>query len=962
MRRSSCLLLAGTALFSGVAVAQDKPSATETPVAELAADAAPKKAPVPASDIVVTGSRIQRAGFQAPTPVTVVSADELARSAPSSIPDALNKLPVFQASLNQNSSDIAQSNRVRSGNYLNLRALGTSRVLVLMDGHRLTPTGNNGGTDTNLVPNLLVQRVDIVTGGASAAYGSDAVSGVVNFVLDKKFTGLKFNAQAGVASRGDNESYRVGAAYGGSLLDDRLHILASAERYHSAGISPRTARPGVSKYYNFGGDGSASNPYIFYPNVHYNTAAKGGNIIAGTGVPASLVNKQFLPDGTLVPFNPGISIGRGTAVGSVSRDGEGGDFGAEFTTLTPALTTNQFYGRLSYDISDNISFYVDGTYNRANSRDKNLVYINVGGFPVYRDNAFLPDAVRAQLPASTRNFTLSRMFAEWGGLDSRQRMTAINISTGLFGKIGDWDWDATYFHGDSKFHNAIGEPQNNRFAAATDAVRNSAGNIVCRVTITNPGLMDDCVPLNAFGAGSPSQAARDYVIEQSIWAVRNKMDIGAVNLSGNLFNTWAGPVAVALGAEYRHQSLLQTTNSNPAVPFGTTFLQGGFQPFTPGRRFFLTNVGTGDGAYTIKEAYVEATVPLLKDSALGKSLELNGAFRVTDYSTSGTVKTWKAGVTYEPVSDIRFRGTLSRDIRAPSLFELFGGLTTTTSGGLTDPDHPSQPTRPQLTGGGNPDLKPEVADTLTAGIVLQPSFIPGLSASFDYYDIKLKGAIAAGFQPQDVLNICSRSGRTDPVCSQITRDPVTDLVIAVSNAVQNVQKIETSGLDTEVAYRTRIGGGAIQFRLIATRLFTFDRQSLPGQAPTKFVGTADWPGFNVGPGFPLPKWRGSLSVDYTNGPVSVGVRERMIGSYDKSHLFVYVDNKMPTVFYTDLSASYKLPVLGGSSELFLNVDNLFDKKPPFWPQSSTPGLQPPTVRTTYDIVGTYFTAGIRARF
>ena len=900
--------------------------------------------------IIVTGSRIVRAGFQAPTPVTVVSADELSRKAPSNIADALNQLPVFQNSISQNTGDSVQSNRVRSGNYLNLRALGPSRVLVLQDGHRVTPTGNNGGTDTNLIPQMLVDRVDVVTGGASAAYGSDAVSGVVNFVLNKKFEGAKFQIQRGVSGRADNGSYRLGAAFGTSLADGKLHILASAERYHSDGITHRTDRPRGGDFYTYGGAGTAASPFVFYDRVHYSAVSKGGYIVTGP-----LAGKQFLPDGSLGTFNPGTSIGRS----GVAQNGDGGDLGPTYASLVPALTTDQFYGRISYDVNDDIKFYVDGSYNRAVNSDNNLTFVRVGQMTIFRDNAYLNQSALAAL-GNTQSFTVGREFREFGGLSSRQRSTSLSFSSGIEGKIGGWQWNVGYIHGDSRFNNVTTEPYMPNFYAALDAVRNSSGKIVCNITVTNPGLMDNCVPINTFGDGAVTDAAKQYILRDAVWGTRNRMDVGSIDLSGTLFNTWAGPVSLAVGGEYRHQSLIQTSNNDPAVAFSKVGIRGYFGTTST----LSTNVGSANGSINIKEGYAEITVPLAKDSAIGRSLEINAAGRFTDYSTSGSVKTWKVGATYLPIDGVRIRGTVSRDIRAPSLYELFAGTTVTTQT-ISDPLTGLFASVP-IVSGGNLNLKPEFAKTYTAGIVLQPSFLRGFSASFDYYNIKIKDAIALPFDQQGAVDACSNSGGTAPICSQITR-PLGNSNTSPANFPTrldlvnlNVSQLQTSGVDFEIGYKTDVAGGAASVRLLGTRLFTYRRQEAPGRPTIEYAGSGDFPGSNAA--LPLPKWRANVEVAYAHGPFSLSVQERMIGGYVKSRIQVFTDNTMPTVFYTDATANVSLPAWSGNADLFLTVNNLFDRVPPLWPVFGSPGNQLPTARSVYDINGRYITIGLRAKF
>ena len=902
-------------------------------------------------DIVVTGSRIVRAGFSAPTPVTVLTTDDLSQKAPSNPPDALNQLPIFQNSISQNTGDSVQSNRVRSGNYLNLRALGPNRLLVLQDGRRVPPTSNNGAVDTNLIPQMLVQRIDVVTGGASAAYGSDAISGVVNFILDKRFSGLKLQVQSGLSKYGDNSSYRAGFAFGHAFLGDRLHVLASAEHYHSDGIPTRTARPDFGDVFDgFGGAGTVANPYRFYHNEHYSTTAFGGLVTSGP-----LSGRQFVVGGTTVPFNAGTAIGRS----GLSTGGEGADYLPAISTLIPTLTTDQFYGRVSYELSDHISFFAEGSYNTATNADQNLVFTRISNMTIFRENAYLAPATLTALGAAT-SFGLSAIFPGPGTLGSQQHTQSFNGTIGIEGKLGKgWKWDASYIHGDSKFRNDSQDVNLRKFYAALDAVRDPSGAIVCRVTITNPGLLPGCSPFNAFGVGAASQQSIDFIREDTFWATRNKLDSAAANISGDLVDLWAGPLSVAVGGEYRKQSLVQSSNNDPTVPIDLTGIRG----FSGTQLFSLLNVGTARGSYSIKEAYLEGSLPLLKDSALGQSANLNAAVRYTDYSTSGTVYTWKIGATYQPIPDVRFRATISRDIRAPSLFELFAGQTINNAS-VSDPLTGGFGLVPNISG-GNPGLKPEIGKTFTGGIVLTPTFVPNLSISVDYYNISITDAISAPFNAAQAIALCFQSGGTNPVCAQVNRPlgqtdtSAANFPTSINITSHNVSLVKMRGIDFEIGYRAPIGSGEIKARALATRLLSSQRQTVAGQPVIETAGTADLPGFNSV--VPQPKWRGTFDLSYTAGNFTIGAQERVIGGYDRSHLVTYAENKVPAIAYTDANITFRVPGNNRSLELFATANNLFNKAPIYWPLNGTPGLAIPTVRTTYDIVGLYVTVGGKIR-
>lgn len=897
-------------------------------------------------EVLVTGSRIAREDYSAPTPVRVLVADELFHKAPNSIADGLNQLPNFLNSISPTATAGVQATAAR-GNFLNLRALGPSRTLVMLDGRRVTPSNNNGATDIDLIPQMLIQRVDVVTGGASAAYGSDAVAGVVNFILDKNFTGLKTLVQGGISSRDDDESYKFGVAGGMHLFDGRLHLMGSAERTHREGIPRRTDRPRSAEFWVRGGTGVESSPYVDVPNVHYTNLTLGGYVQTGP-----LAGMQFLPDGSLGSFNPG------TPIGSAGRaaNGDGVGHSPYCCSLVPPVTSDQFFGHATFEISSNVSAFAEAAYSQSKIVDTGILFARQAGqMIIFSDNAFLTDEQRAAL-GSTTEFQVNRSFDEWGPNPTVGKSHALNAAFGLKGTLGsNWNWSLSYVHGDSKYRSVTTTEEYRRFYAAVDAVRDPNGNIVCRITLTHPGLMDDCMPLNTFGENSASLAHRDWIRGHSIWSTQNKMNLVAFDVVGDLAQLWAGPLSIAAGAEYRDLTLDQESNSDPSVPWDRTGVRGA--PPTVAR-FYQPNVGVVHGSYDVKEAYLEASLPLVKDAPFARAMEVNGAIRRTDYSTSGLVTTWKTGLTYEPVVGLRFRAALSRDIRAPSLNELFAGQTQTASS-LSDP----------LTGfagsvltrsGGNPNLKPEIGETWTVGFSISESLLPGFSASLDYFNISLDEAIASPFTAQQVLDLCFSSGGTSIVCNQIQRDgshtdPSPDnFPRAVMLTNQNVSSWELSGIDFDLAYRQALGPGQLSLRVLGTRMMHFTQQDGPGQPVREFAGTAA--DFQV----PLPKWRGNVEIGYDVGAFGLRIQERIIGKHDKSHFAVYANNHVPTVTYTDLNVTYDLD-LGSGSQLFLTVNNLFDEQGPLF-SGTVPGLAIPVNRAIYDIIGRYYTLGLRSRF
>lgn len=965
-------LSAGTAYGQTSAESETPPPPNTTGQADVTTESGTEAA------IVVTGSRIVRDGYTAPTPVTVVSTEQLAAVAPSNIAEGLQQLPQFAGGRSP-STVSGVGNFPSGGSYLSLRSLGIRRTLLLFDGVRLPPTDAQGNTDANIIPQALVSRVDVVTGGASAAYGSDAVAGVTNFVLDTTFTGLKGRAQYGVSDYGDGDSYRFDIAGGFDVPGvDGLHVLFSYNHFQQEGIrdtldNRQAGRPfgdlGLVRL----GTGREDNPYYTAPNGRYPDGTWGSVVVNRTlpnGQPHPLNGYHFIENGQLAEFD------RGNQVGSFSSGGDGGEsFGKSIIGET---NNEQLFGRLDYEFSGNLSAFVQGSYSDLYAQHVTIASGTSTGraHRIYADNAFLPqeavdlfNSIDPSVPESERYAFVGRIHADQPPKEARFQTEAWNVIAGLRGSIGAFDWRLNYSHGDSLIKaEHDGNFDHTRYYAGIDAVRHpETGNIVCRVTITNPGVLDDCVPFNMFGNGSPSVAAYEYVSLTSKYDIRNKLDVISGEIAGDAFDLPAGPVSFAVGGEWRKQSLLQRSNTDPSTPLDVPFLRA----VPAGRsllQFSSTNVGSAVGDVTVKEAFGEIAVPVF-DSSLG-TFDLNGAARYTDYSTSGGVTTWKVGGTYT-ISDVRLRATLSRDIRAPSLFELFSGPTANrapfTDIHILGPDGtPGLPGNVIYFNRGNPDLDPERATTFTVGVGWQPSFIPGFTASVDYFRIKLKDAIG-GIGVGQIVDECEESNGTGPTCQFIdrpfpfeNRDP-ENYPSSISTVPFNLALQKVEGIDYEFAYRTDLGAGLsgdgaqVSLRLIGTHLISDESQSNEGAT----VQQSNNSGANT-------KNRANLILNYEDGPVRLNTQARYIGPRKRtqSPTVFYRDdeNNIPSRTYVDTTIAYGFTLADVDMEAYLTVNNLFDRTFPVF----APGCQPtqclPTDSGIYDVVGRFYSFGLRFDF
>lgn len=887
--------------------------------------------------ITVTGSRVARSGFTTPTPVTAITSDDLARSSPSTIADALRTMPVLT-----NTSGTQRNSGSTGGgqSFLNLRGLGATRTLTLLDGRRFVSSNINGSVDANLIPGALVKRVDVVTGGASAAYGSDAVAGVVNFILDKDFQGLKANLQYGQTSHDDNQEYLVTLSGGMRFAEGRGRLLVSGEYFRNEGIKGDArdwARDGWQIITNPAGAGTVDNPTQILARDVRLVTSYGGLITTGTGgtaaANASFRGITFSPTGAPIPFNFGTFSTTGTQVG-----GDGIDNGI-LQQINRPLERKTVFAHAEFELAPQWNLFAEGSYGVVHSdyvngpNVHNSTAAQTAFIAIKRDNAYLPTSLRDQMiAAGVTGLTMTRWDLEDGKTHTDNLNKTMRLAGGFDGRIGSWRIDGYFQWGRNSNTNLV-ETTNKvtAFNLAADAVVNPAnGQIVCRSTLTDP--TNGCVPFNPFGVGAPSAGALAYVNGTSPAYIRTTQQAAALNLSGEPFSTWAGPVSLALGAEYRRET---ADVQSDALSVANGYKIGNQQPWS--------------GSYNIKEGYAEVVVPLAKDVMLLNLLEANGAVRLTDYSTSGTVTTWKAGLSYSPVSDLRLRLTRSRDIRAPNLNELFSkgrqGVATVRDpfkGNVTVSNVSSLTT-------GNPALQPEVANTLTYGAVFSPGFIPGFNLSIDYYRIRIDGAIAT-VTDQVALDQCFAGFAN--FCTLQTRDAAGNLTRFASSPI-NYSRLETSGIDIEASYRVALGAGDLGLRLLANRVNHYTTAA-PG------LVTRDIAGSIVDS---QPHWRGQAQVSYSLGRFETSLLGRYVGSgtFDKSRTSAqlgFQDVKSQAFF--DAQFSYALPVLGEGGKAYLSIRNVFDTDPRVAPLAGNLAIV--TNPFLYDTAGRMFRFGVKASF
>lgn len=1020
---------------ASAALAQDEVVETQS---EQIADAAAEDG----STIVVTGSRLAiPSGMDSATPVTSVSEEEIDNLDPGTLIQAMNALPIF---INNNTPNSNAGFFARSGTgNLNLRGLGTNRTLTLLNGRRIAPTTAFGGADINLIPSAMLRGVENVTGGASAAYGTDAVAGVTNFLLDTEFTGLELNLQGGITQRGDGESFEGSASFG-TRIGTRGHLLLSAEYNQMEPIWNYNDRDWYQGWGLLDSDGDGLDEE--WPNVQSARVSFGG-LINAPGF--SFNNYQFTDGGGYAPFQLGaVSDGPIGGIDARTSGGSGDNITCgEVCNVWPDTDRYSLFAYGDYEMTDNVlvfAQYMRGhshLYENATPRGSGVGFPTT--FTIFQDNFFLnrdyPEIAQAMADEGVDSFALRKMcsiedcgnlyYEEW----STQNIGTIGFEADLDtdGDIFDgWQLNGYYQYGESKKKWDQFGLRVDRLHAALDAVDDGSGNPVCRVTAFGSTDFPGCTPVNLFGIGNASAEGIDYItgmdpgqqittplffadtgfalgITDSYTSTRAKRALttfrqhfAEISLAGNVINNWAGPISAALGASYRKDSIYQI-NRDPAHP--TSDHEDGHPVLCSGESPGLRGVPAGECANTVatqyskvsniqgsadvKEVFGETLIPLF-DTSTGQRAGLNLAARWADYEGSGEIWSYKGSLDFTVVPSLRLRGTYSRDVRAANLNERFnktGGI-----GTLTDPrisqadiDACEAMNDPGLNcsasysvtqfSGGNPAVAPEEADTFTAGVVFQPDFVPGFSASLDWFKVDIDGAIGqVGLT--EVARRCYEEG--DPLfCGLVTESPdqVTDaggypLMILVGDQFVNVEQSSVRGIDLELGYNAPVnifsGDESISLRAFGTWLLERSNTGAATPANDFDPQPTRLDGFGT-----FPRFRGTGFVNYTNGPVNLNFTGRVIGSSRIQNPdtqgatgVTLADNEIPSVFYLDGRINYDFDFRSTEAQVYLAVTNLLDKDPPviatydFFTAGAT------QVNTgLHDVLGRRFTLGIRIR-
>jgi len=986
-------LLIGQAIVVPAMLAGLAPANAQT---ASAASAAPGAESEEVSEVVVTGSRIRRSATDTATPVQMIDQQLLTDRGFVSAAQALNQLTSGNPSLNLASGGGAPSGSGQQ--FPALFGLGAGRTLTLVNGRRMVTSSSGLGdsqVDANIIPIGLLQRVEVVQAGGAAVYGSDAVAGVVNYILKDDFQGFEFDAQTGNASRGDYEVNTLRGTWGTNFAEDRGNVAVNVEWADTPilgyGDRPRGALARIT-----GTNAADTGPNDGIPSIRELIDARfwnfnEGGVIYNTPAPVlglltSLNGSQlqFAPNGDVVPYNPGTLNGVPFATGGQ---------GFSYANLVPVIrsgverVTANAIGH--YDFSDTLKLRAELLYAKTDGVETpqgesrtvlNNAASGAGPIAFTRTNPYLSASALATLSAANPMFAagsplfLSKIFTDLVNADEQTFET--ETVRGVLGVEGDFQLEGRdmYWSLSATQARVTGESRrwevaNGRYNLALNAARNTAGTIVCAVNADAITTNDDpaCAPINPFGNGNVSQAARDYIgVVAGLDYTNDQTDLLAT-VGGSLARMPAGDLKFSLAFEHRREDV-------EFVPLEAN-------------RLGLFNVGTAEvpqsGDYHTNEASIELLVPILGDDFVlpfVQELELTGAFRSVDNSLAGTEDVWNTGLRWVVVDGVTLRGSISRNFRAPTLTQLVAPSVTALGSIGTDPcdadringgPNPAQRrancaalfaanpqfgplatfqdpaenfTRTLITTGGNPDLRNEVSDTVSVGIVLQPAFAPGLTFVADRIQIDLEDGLSA-FTVSDFATTCfDTSPQPADICATFTRLAAADALNPAGTIVSgrtttfNAGVVKYRGEVYNLNYAFQPGAwGAFEIGLEATHN-TLLTTSVTGTTFTRTDNTVA-----------QPTWVGRLDLRWSKGPFRATYQMFYLDETLANANANIENNPNPFIdrnITHNVSAQYEF----GNFAVRAGVTNLTDEEPSY-----------PTLNYG-DIIGRQWFAGVRVKF
>ena len=947
--------------------------------------------------VQVTGTRIVKQDFVANSPIATVDAEAFELTGSINTEDVLNTLPQAVPGFDRTSNN-------PGGGYAtaNLRGLGSSRTLVLVDGKRFVPTTSTGVVDLNNIPPALVERVEVITGGASAVYGSDAVAGVVNFILKDDFEGMEFNVgYESTLEHGDAEYYSGDLTIGTNFAEGRGNVTMNIGYTNRAAVfqgdrdfSTFALGDGASGLEPGGSSGVPAGHA--FDNFNFTaigqapistTATSAACSTAGTGVsdPDGSLRTQDADGNPLNPFTSGDEFCGGQAI-FAGPDGVRPWIGSgspnDLYNYNPVnylqLPQERFNTTAiaTYDITPDIEIYsrMTAAFNQVPQLlAPTPAFTTV---TVQTDNPFLTPQQAAALATIDGAYGdavdgevypfIGRRMVETGGRKSNDDFFAFQFQTGLRGTFGPGIGYDVFFQTGRTQDNVdlTGDISLQRYKNAVNATDDGSGNAVCVVG-------GSCVPIDIFGEGDISPEAAAYVSAGLNSKSEYNQTIFGASINGttdDFFALQGGGIGWALGFEYREEDFSFRPDDN----LGTGNLLG------------FNSAPPLSGGFDVYDIFGEVYIPILADAPFADILAVEAAFRASDYSTAGSTETYKVGGEWAPVEDIRFRALFNTAVRAPNINELFSALSNGFPG-ATDPCSASQnpgaagiaalctatgvanvgtyeQRNSQIEGlfGGNPDLDPEEAETLTVGAVWQPSYVPGLAVSVDYYSIEIEGyvtSLAGGVQ--GILNQCylpannPSQSASSPFCQAVNRSVLGEPLVSANLA--NAGSLETAGIDVQVNYEFELEAIPGTFAINYASLFldSWDFAAFEGDPnPVDCKGR-----FGLQCDDPVPEYKHFASLSWSDGPFTLQGRWEYVGEVtDDNDAVDYIVEELDSYNLFSATGSWDI---NDHVKLTLGIDNLFDEEPPIIGDNQE---QANTYPATYDPFGRTIFAGAKFRF
>jgi iron complex outermembrane receptor protein len=994
-------------------------------MAGLAVSSALADTPAPAADspektasiepIVVTGSRISRRDYQSDSPIVTIDESTLAAAGQPTLDRAIGEMPQFAAAQGMSEvGDVQGSTGFAGGQaYGDLRGLGPNRALVLMDGRRMMPSNPNGSVDLNTIPMSMIENVEVITGGASSTYGSDAIAGVLNFKLRDHFSGAEVSYQHGETTHGDGATEHASALLGGNFADDRGNAVLAIE-YSERGVVHGADRPffanirqlarppeGILPAGTFGTSptiGAVNSVLAGYPGTTPIAGSGAYNGSLGVNTDGTIFTDLAAPN--CVQNYRGLGKLKGVNISPNCSQVQVA-LGQYFAIQVP-LTKYNVLARTTYKLNDNVSAYMQFSFMESTARDE-----TAGGSTGPGKELFIPlnnpfvvnnpglQTILASRPADPSNpsaltqpLVLTKLLSMSGDRIQSYKYDVYQAVAGLKGDIPipgtDLTWDVYSSYGSTQFTNL---QQNDSSKAALATILDGTANF--------QGSGGSCVGFawNPLGTNPLSAGCREYVTRENnnLNTITQKNVEGT--LQGKIVTLPAGDLRFAFGGDYRGSSFDYHPDSglinNDSFSYDTTVATSGTQ--------------------NVREVFAELLVPVLKDLPLIEELSLDLGARRSDYDGFGGVNTWKADMNWKPVSTVSVRGGYARAIRAPSLGELFaptvtGNLNIGSGPAAGDPCATGSSFRTGAsaaqvaalcqaqgvpaalypnytygvdsvhgTSGGNPNLTPETADTYSIGTVWIPHFSSDLmhrfQVSVDYYHIAISNAVGS-LALTDILPRCFNSdGVSNPTysatniyCSQITRDRSTGNIVLGHEGLLNLASYKTDGIDTEIDWSFGLGAlglsdsaGTFRLNSMINYTHTFNVSALPGSPVLDYAGSIG--NTQVSPEMAHPHWKANTAFGYLIGPVTTTLHWRYIAAMKHQDVVVDPTSTTPgvgTYNYFDFDAHWAVVE---HLELTAGLTNIGNKNPPF-----VSGQPLTTDTATYDIIGRTYYVGFKSKF